>query len=146
MHICIYIFTSHSDLGKHIPLKTLSLYGIVTDSSLELLKESLSHIKINFSFFSTIARPTTGHKRNRDIWGIKCKLSLNRTDCWQERNLCPRYPETWIDRIFTLWSTVRSISKPNLTVFMDKDLLNIPGMMLMCRVTHTARLIFTKSV
>ncbi|XP_040194307.1 S-phase kinase-associated protein 2 [Rana temporaria] len=69
------------DLGKHIPLKTLSVYGIGTDSSLELLKESLSHIKINFSFFSTIARPTTGHKRNRDIWGIKCKLSLNRTDC-----------------------------------------------------------------
>ncbi|KAM5191767.1 S-phase kinase-associated protein 2 [Mantella aurantiaca] len=69
------------DLGKHMPLKTLSVYGIVTDSALQLLKESLPHIKINSSFFSTIARPTTGLKKNRDIWGIKCKLSLNRTDC-----------------------------------------------------------------
>ncbi|XP_068127947.1 S-phase kinase-associated protein 2 [Hyperolius riggenbachi] len=68
------------ELGKSMPLRTLSAFGIVTDSSLQLLKESLPHIKINCSFFSTIARPTTGHKRNRDIWGIKCKLSLSRID------------------------------------------------------------------
>ncbi|XP_056402502.1 S-phase kinase-associated protein 2 isoform X2 [Hyla sarda] len=68
------------DLGKLPDLKNLNVFGIVTDSSLQVLKESLPHIKINGSMFSTIARPTTGSKRNRDIWGIKCKLSLNRTD------------------------------------------------------------------
>lgn len=68
------------ELGKLAHLKTVSVFGIVTDNSLQVLKESLPHIKINGSYFSTIARPTTGSKRNRDIWGIKCKLSLNRTD------------------------------------------------------------------
>ncbi|XP_066458525.1 S-phase kinase-associated protein 2 isoform X1 [Eleutherodactylus coqui] len=68
------------DLGKLLHLKTLGVFGIVTDNSLQLLKESLPHIKINTSYFSTIARPTTGNKKNRDIWGIKCKLSLNRID------------------------------------------------------------------
>ncbi|XP_053556400.1 S-phase kinase-associated protein 2 [Bombina bombina] len=69
------------ELGQAtLPLKTLSVFGIVTDTSFQLLKESLPHIKINCSFFSTIGRPTTGHKRNREIWGMKCKLTLNRTD------------------------------------------------------------------
>ncbi|XP_069819173.1 S-phase kinase-associated protein 2 [Dendropsophus ebraccatus] len=68
------------DLGKLLHLKTLSVFGIVTDNALQVLKESFPHIKINGSLFSTIARPTTGSKKNRDIWGIKCKLSLNRTD------------------------------------------------------------------
>ncbi|XP_040276904.1 S-phase kinase-associated protein 2 [Bufo bufo] len=68
------------DLGKLQHLKTVSVFGIVTDNSLQVLKESLPHIKINGSYFSTIARPTTGSKKNRSIWGIKCKLSLNRTD------------------------------------------------------------------
>ncbi|KAG8599063.1 hypothetical protein GDO81_002862 [Engystomops pustulosus] len=68
------------DLGKLPSLKTLSVFGIVTDNSLQVLKESLQHLKINGSFFSTIARPTTGNKKNRDIWGIRCKLSLNHTD------------------------------------------------------------------
>ncbi|XP_063817049.1 S-phase kinase-associated protein 2 [Pseudophryne corroboree] len=68
------------ELGKHMPLQTLSVYGIVTDSSIQLLNESLPHVKINCSYFSTVARPTTGPKKNRDIWGIKCKLSMNRMD------------------------------------------------------------------
>ncbi|XP_053313933.1 S-phase kinase-associated protein 2 isoform X2 [Spea bombifrons] len=69
------------EMGKAMPLKTLSVFGIVTDSSLQLLKESLPHIKINCSFFSTVARPTTGpNKKNKDIWGLKCKLTLNSID------------------------------------------------------------------
>ncbi|XP_075049835.1 S-phase kinase-associated protein 2 [Mixophyes fleayi] len=68
------------ELGKHMPLKTLSVFGIVTDSSLQLLKESLPHIKINCSYFSTVARPSTGTRKNRDIWGMKCKLSLKDVD------------------------------------------------------------------
>ncbi|KAM3939311.1 S-phase kinase-associated protein 2 [Leptodactylus fuscus] len=72
--------TALLDLGKLLHLKTLSVFGIVTDNSLQALKESLPHIKVNGSFFSTIARPTSGHKKNRDIWGLRCKLSLNRID------------------------------------------------------------------
>ncbi|XP_075698092.1 S-phase kinase-associated protein 2 [Rhinoderma darwinii] len=68
------------DLKKLLHLKTLSAFGIVTDNSLRVLIDSLPRIKINGSYFSTIARPTTGSKKNRDIWGIKCKLSLNRID------------------------------------------------------------------
>ncbi|XP_072272698.1 S-phase kinase-associated protein 2 isoform X1 [Pyxicephalus adspersus] len=68
------------DLGKYMPLKTLSVYGIVTDSSLKLLRDTMPHVNINTSFFSTIARPTTGLKKCREIWGMKCKLTLSRTD------------------------------------------------------------------
>ncbi|XP_063312925.1 S-phase kinase-associated protein 2 [Pelobates fuscus] len=73
--------TTLLEFGKISSLKTLEVFGIVTDSSLQLLKESLPHIKINCSFFNTIARPTMGtSKRNREIWGIKCKLTLLQTD------------------------------------------------------------------
>ncbi|MEE6458022.1 hypothetical protein FKM82_000151 [Ascaphus truei] len=68
------------ELGKIPSLKMLSVFGIVTDSSFQLLKESLPNIKINYSHFSTISRPTIGSKKCRDIWGIKCKLTLNHTD------------------------------------------------------------------
>ncbi|XP_073537751.1 S-phase kinase-associated protein 2 [Phyllobates terribilis] len=65
---------------KPLHLKTLSVFGVVTDNSLPVLKESLLHTKINSSYFSTIARPTTGGRKNRTIWGMKCRLSMNLTD------------------------------------------------------------------
>ncbi|KAG8456712.1 hypothetical protein GDO86_002479 [Hymenochirus boettgeri] len=68
------------EFGKKIPLKTLSVFGIVTESSLQILNESLPHIKINSCYFSTIARPTTGNRKSRDMWGMRCKLTLNSKD------------------------------------------------------------------
>ncbi|CAJ0958019.1 unnamed protein product [Ranitomeya imitator] len=68
-----------SDL-KPLHLKTLSVFGVVTDNPLLVLKESLPHTKINGYCYSTIARPTTGGRKNRTIWGIKCRLSMNLTD------------------------------------------------------------------
>ncbi|KAM8985108.1 S-phase kinase-associated protein 2 [Ara ararauna] len=64
------------ELGGIPTLKTLQVFGIVTDGSLEVLKESLPDIKINCSYFTSIARPTVGRKRSHEIWGIKCKLAL----------------------------------------------------------------------
>ncbi|NP_001007983.1 S-phase kinase-associated protein 2 isoform 1 [Gallus gallus] len=64
------------ELGEIPTLKTLQVFGIVTDSSLQLLKETLPDMKINCSHFTTIARPTVGNKKNHEIWGIKCRLSL----------------------------------------------------------------------
>ncbi|XP_005306969.1 S-phase kinase-associated protein 2 [Malaclemys terrapin pileata] len=64
------------ELGEIPTLKTLQVFGIVTDNSLQLLKETLPHIKINCSHFTTIARPTVGSKKNQEIWGIKCRLTL----------------------------------------------------------------------
>nr|XP_048707468.1 S-phase kinase-associated protein 2 isoform X2 [Caretta caretta] len=64
------------ELGELPTLKTLQAFGIVTDNSLQLLKETLPHIKINCSHFTTIARPTVGSKKNQEIWGIKCRLTL----------------------------------------------------------------------
>ncbi|XP_069602054.1 S-phase kinase-associated protein 2 [Ranitomeya imitator] len=65
---------------KPLHLKTLSVFGVVTDNPLLVLKESLPHTKINGYCYSTIARPTTGGRKNRTIWGIKCRLSMNLTD------------------------------------------------------------------
>ncbi|XP_076218641.1 S-phase kinase-associated protein 2 isoform X3 [Aptenodytes patagonicus] len=64
------------ELGKIPTLKTLQVFGIVTDSSLQLLKETLPNMKINCSHFTSIARPTVGSKKNHEIWGIKCRLTL----------------------------------------------------------------------
>ncbi|NXK44782.1 SKP2 protein, partial [Chauna torquata] len=60
-----------------LPLKhSLELFACVTDNSLQLLKETLPDMKINCSHFTTIARPTVGTKKNHEIWGIKCRLTL----------------------------------------------------------------------
>ncbi|NXS10559.1 SKP2 protein, partial [Neodrepanis coruscans] len=64
------------ELGGIPTLKTLQVFGIVTDNSLQLLQEALPHMKINCSHFTTIARPTVGNRRNHEIWGIKCRLTL----------------------------------------------------------------------
>ncbi|XP_009892983.1 PREDICTED: S-phase kinase-associated protein 2 [Charadrius vociferus] len=64
------------ELGEIPTLKTLQVFGIVTDRSLQLLKETLPDLKINCSYFTTIARPTVGTKTNHEIWGIKCRLML----------------------------------------------------------------------
>ncbi|KAM6036898.1 S-phase kinase-associated protein 2 isoform 2-T2 [Theristicus caerulescens] len=64
------------ELGEIPTLKTLQVFGIVTDSSLQLLKETLPDVKINCSHFTSIARPTVGSKKNHEIWGIKCRLTL----------------------------------------------------------------------
>ncbi|XP_060985936.1 S-phase kinase-associated protein 2 isoform X3 [Dama dama] len=69
------------ELGDIPTLKTLQVFGIVPDGTLQLLKEALPHLQINCSHFTTIARPTIGNKKNQEIWGIKCRLSLEKPSC-----------------------------------------------------------------
>ena len=69
------------EIGEIPTLKTLQVFGIVPDGTLQLLKEALPHLQINCSHFTTITRPTTGNKKNQEIWGIKCRLSLERPSC-----------------------------------------------------------------
>ncbi|XP_020762051.1 S-phase kinase-associated protein 2 isoform X2 [Odocoileus virginianus] len=69
------------ELGEIPTLKTLQVFGIVPDGTLQLLKEALPHLQINCSHFTTIARPTIGNKKNQEIWGIKCRLSLEKPNC-----------------------------------------------------------------
>lgn len=71
---------SHSrELGEIQTLKTLQVFGIVSDSSLQLLEEALPDMKINGSHLTSIARPTVGNKKSHEIWGIKCRLTLRNT-------------------------------------------------------------------
>ena len=69
------------ELGEIPTLKTLQVFGIVPDGTLQLLKEALPHLQINCSHFTTISRPTIGNKKNQEIWGIKCRLSLEKPSC-----------------------------------------------------------------
>uniref|UniRef100_A0A8C0S1B1 S-phase kinase associated protein 2 n=2 Tax=Canis lupus TaxID=9612 RepID=A0A8C0S1B1_CANLF len=69
------------ELGEIPTLKTLQVFGIVPDGTLQLLKEALPHLQINGSHFTTIARPTTGNKKNQEIWGIRCRLTLQKPSC-----------------------------------------------------------------
>uniref|UniRef100_A0A8D1NVB7 S-phase kinase associated protein 2 n=1 Tax=Sus scrofa TaxID=9823 RepID=A0A8D1NVB7_PIG len=69
------------ELGEIPTLKTLQVFGIVPDGTLQLLKEALPHLQINCSHFTTIARPTIGNKKNQEIWGIKCRLTLRKPSC-----------------------------------------------------------------
>uniref|UniRef100_A0A672TH44 S-phase kinase-associated protein 2 n=1 Tax=Strigops habroptila TaxID=2489341 RepID=A0A672TH44_STRHB len=64
------------ELGGIPTLKSLQVFGIVTDGSLQILKESLPDVEINCSYFTSIARPTVGSKKSHEIWGVKCKLTL----------------------------------------------------------------------
>ena len=66
------------EIGEIPTLKTLQVFGIVPDGTLQLLKEALPHLQINCSHFTTITRPTTGNKKNQEIRGIKCQLSLEK--------------------------------------------------------------------
>uniref|UniRef100_A0A8C6DI55 S-phase kinase-associated protein 2 n=1 Tax=Moschus moschiferus TaxID=68415 RepID=A0A8C6DI55_MOSMO len=69
------------ELGEIPTLKTLQVFGIVPDGTLQLLKEALPHLQVNYAHFTTIARPTTGNKKTQEIWGIKCRLSLEKPSC-----------------------------------------------------------------
>ncbi|KAM5264903.1 S-phase kinase-associated protein 2 [Ctenodactylus gundi] len=69
------------ELGEIPTLKTLQVFGIVPDGTLQLLREALPHLQINCSHFTTIARPTISSKKNQEIWGIKCHLTLQKSSC-----------------------------------------------------------------
>ncbi|KAM9367382.1 S-phase kinase-associated protein 2 [Phaethornis superciliosus] len=78
-HLCLsrcYQITPAAlvELGAIPTLKTLQVFGIVTETSLKVLRDALPDININCSHLTTIARPTVGSKRNHDIWGLKCRL------------------------------------------------------------------------
>ncbi|KAH0627885.1 hypothetical protein JD844_008432 [Phrynosoma platyrhinos] len=64
------------ELGEIATLKTLQVFGIVTATSLQLLKATLPHLKINSSYFTPIARPTIGCKKKHEIWGVLCRLNM----------------------------------------------------------------------
>ena len=59
------------ELGEITTSKTLQVFGMVPDCTVQLLKEALPHLQINCSHFTTIARPTIGNMKNQEIWGIK---------------------------------------------------------------------------
>ena len=69
------------ELAETPTLKTLQVFGIMPDGTLQLLKEALPHLQINCSHFTTITRPTIGNKKNQEIRGIKCWLSLEKRRC-----------------------------------------------------------------
>ncbi|XP_004605604.3 S-phase kinase-associated protein 2 [Sorex araneus] len=69
------------ELGEIPTLKTLQVFGIVPDGTLQLLKEALPHLQINGSHFTTIARPTISNTKNQEMWGIKCRLTLQKPSC-----------------------------------------------------------------
>ncbi|KAL1766362.1 S-phase kinase-associated protein 2 [Sigmodon hispidus] len=67
---------------REIPtLKTLQIFGIMPRVIIRLLREALPHLQINCAHFTTIARPTTDNKKNLEIWGIKCRLTLQKPNC-----------------------------------------------------------------
>ncbi|XP_009960159.1 PREDICTED: S-phase kinase-associated protein 2 [Leptosomus discolor] len=64
------------ELGEIPTLKTLQVFGIVTDGALQVLRETFPNVMINSIPLTTIARPTASSKMNCEIWGIKCRLTL----------------------------------------------------------------------
>ena len=52
-------------------LRSLNVYGFLTDPGLSVLRKALKGIDINKNLFSTIARPT-GSTYTRNIWNMKC--------------------------------------------------------------------------
>lgn len=50
----------------------LDLYGILNESALSTLRQSLPHIQINKYLFSSVARPTVGIRRT-SVWGLRVR-------------------------------------------------------------------------
>ncbi|XP_027234734.1 S-phase kinase-associated protein 2 isoform X2 [Penaeus vannamei] len=58
---------------KSMPhLLYLDLYGILNESALSTLRQSLPHIQINKYLFSSVARPTVGIRRT-SVWGLRVR-------------------------------------------------------------------------
>ncbi|KAB0359078.1 hypothetical protein FD754_003234 [Muntiacus muntjak] len=55
---------------QHLSLS--QFFGIMPDGTLQLLKETLPHLQINCSHFTTITRLTIGNQKHQEIRGIKC--------------------------------------------------------------------------
>ncbi|XP_006824076.2 S-phase kinase-associated protein 2-like [Saccoglossus kowalevskii] len=58
-------------LGAMQCLVALNIFGLLQDAGLQNIKASMPRVEINRYPFSSIARPTTGHRR-KSIWGIRC--------------------------------------------------------------------------
>ncbi|CAB4016819.1 S-phase kinase-associated 2-like, partial [Paramuricea clavata] len=52
-------------------LRSLQIFGFLTDPGLSILRKVLKGIDINKNMFSTVARPT-GSVYKQTIWGMKC--------------------------------------------------------------------------
>ncbi|KAJ8260932.1 hypothetical protein COCON_G00166550 [Conger conger] len=63
-------------LEKLPELKTLEVFGLVQDSYLPVLKETLPRVHINTCCFSSVARPTPAGRRDRSMWGATCRLAF----------------------------------------------------------------------
>ncbi|XP_013406968.1 S-phase kinase-associated protein 2 isoform X2 [Lingula anatina] len=59
-------------LNHLVTLLALDVFGMMKESSLENLRESMSQIEINKYHFSSIARPTTGIRRT-SVWGLRVR-------------------------------------------------------------------------
>ena len=85
------------ELGEIPTLKTLQVFGIIPDGTLQLLKEALPHLQINCSHFTTMVRPTIGNKKNQEIGGIKCQLSLEKPS-WLGSLYCKMVSPLFLNR------------------------------------------------
>ncbi|KAG7156322.1 S-phase kinase-associated protein 2-like [Homarus americanus] len=61
-----------SELKSMPNLLYLDVYGILNESAMSTLKQSLPHIQINKYLFSSVARPTVGIRRT-SIWGLRVR-------------------------------------------------------------------------
>ena len=68
----IYFF--HSLLSSIPSLLALDVFGMLRDTAVQQLRESLPNIEINKFPFSSIARPTTGIRRT-SVWGLRVRDS-----------------------------------------------------------------------
>lgn len=53
-------------------LTYLDIFGMLTDSALEMLERTFSKIGINKFIHSSVARPTVGTRRT-SIWGLRTR-------------------------------------------------------------------------
>ncbi|KAM7363875.1 S-phase kinase-associated protein 2 isoform 2-T3 [Cochliomyia hominivorax] len=64
--------TAYIELRNMSTLTYLDIFGMLTDSALEMLEETFSKIGINKFIHSSVARPTVGTRRT-SIWGLRTR-------------------------------------------------------------------------
>lgn len=76
--ICLsrcYRINTHTliSLNKSKSLKSINVFGLMREPSLQYLEEHMQGFLINREFFSSIARPTPGRSRRHLMWNISPK-------------------------------------------------------------------------
>lgn len=66
------LFIFFRDLGKLTSLSFLDVFGLLSETALQMLQNTFPTVGINKFIHSSVARPTVGTRRT-SVWGLRTR-------------------------------------------------------------------------